>query len=131
MLPFKFRAIKFFRDNAGYCVGQRLLGALRLANAEAEARAHGWRVEWEGEDYAPDFDDEKINAEIHAGRVPWECAILYDGKGELLGSLGGIAGADSAYRRVIEAELALDALCELDHALTSYARMYADAKWSD
>lgn len=131
MNPIKFRAVKFFRDHAGYVVGQRLLGALKLANAEREAMARGWYVEWEDETYAPDFDDPEIVQQINEGVMPWQCAILYDAKGELLDSLGGIAGADHDYRRVVVAELALSALSEIDHALEVYARIYADANGSD
>lgn len=92
------RAFNFFREHAGYIVGERAVGALQLAKAERDAANNGWRVGWE-----PDEDGDGTGK-------PGYAAILYDEDGKVLGSLGGIDTDRGPYARVVEAELALEAL---------------------
>lgn len=113
-------AVKFFYENAGYSYGKgetqeqgRRRAARSLATAEQYASAHGWTVDWEHEEGPwEDFYGEGQTADDVEQVV---VAILKDANGEVLGSLGGITeGFDSAanrkYRRVVEAELALEAM---------------------
>ena len=81
-------AITFFVKSAGRDVrrDQQRRGAARLATAESEAAARGWRTEWSG-DTATLRDGERVLAEMAI-----DC--------------------DRNYRRVVEAELALEALAE-------------------
>lgn len=101
------RAFRFFHEWAGYVVGWRAVGALQLAKAEAESSERGWSCEWMGDDECP----------REQGYPQWLCRLL-DERGKLLESLGGIDfGPDGEpwgdpYRRVVEAELALQALEE-------------------
>lgn len=100
------RAFKFFHANAGYIVGERAKGAISLARAEQEASSRGWNYEWK-----PD----EIGAQewyCQCGCVPEEVlgCILRDEEGNILASLWGIGDPDRNYRRVVEAELASEAL---------------------
>jgi len=110
------RAVDFFYKHAGYgyATGQtpeqgRRLGALKLAKAEQEASARGWRVQWdqdpEGWDTLGDIDPNDVREILSA--------VLYDENNAVIGSLSGIVDPDRVYGRVVEAELALDALTEL------------------
>lgn len=87
-------AFRFFHANAGGIVGQSALGAWDLAKAEEVASDRDWQVTWEYDDFEPGS----------------ECAILHDEEGNVLASLGGIGGATDEYRRVVQAELASEAL---------------------
>ncbi len=109
------RAVAFFAKHAGwgYHPGKesktagKMRGARRLAKAEAEAANRGWRVKW---DYEQDVDlswmDDEEREKDH--EVLW--AALRNEDGEMLASLGNIVDADNKYRRVVEAELAVEAL---------------------
>ena len=110
-------AVQFFMANAGS--GQKpgatkaqakRRNAVALAEAESEAASRGWRVKWE-------HDEEEYQMGDAEEERPFEVlsAVLYDGEGNVLGSLGGIgmsgnAAKDRAYGRVVEAELASEAL---------------------
>lgn len=96
------KAYEFFRKHAGYVVGKSAAGALALARAEAAACALGWEVEWEHDGF--EWDGE--------GDAPEEvlAAVLKDEDGNVLEVLGGIGDPDRNYARVVEAELALEAL---------------------
>ena len=106
------RAYEFFKENAG----QRAVGALHLAKAEAAAQERGWNVHW-SDDAQPDISwmDEKQRKDYDSGRLSMLCADLVDEGGERLGpnvcgvSVYGDREGD-AYKRVIEAELASEAL---------------------
>lgn len=110
------RAVRFFRDNAGYIVGERLKGAAALARAEQYARTLGWEVAWEPEDipYEDCLGDhaywcaDERRGKKHAHEVYY--AVLRDASGEVRASLGGIIDPDRNFARVIEAELALEAM---------------------
>lgn len=79
-----------------------------LADAETLATAHGYTFEWfvDPEITAADWSD----TEDHA---TW-CCIIRNDDGDVVGSLGGIdfgPGGEpwgDSYRRVVEAELALE-----------------------
>jgi len=108
------KAVDFFRKHAGYAVrpGEskakaKTRGAQALARAEAEAEARGWAVVWED-------DPEEWQGDVER---PFEVltAELRDADGHSLAFLGGngMTGnrkTDADYRRVIEAELADEAL---------------------
>lgn len=113
-------AVKFFYKHAGssYMPGKetpaqgKRRGAKRLAHAEAAAKRRGWEVEWDHEQ-SPDLSwaDEEQREDIEEVLD----AVLKDEHGHVLASLGNITfGRDSManrnYRRVVEAELALEAL---------------------
>jgi hypothetical protein len=107
-------AVAFFRKHAGYAqhAGESVAtaktrNARALAHAEIEAETHGWKVQWEE-------DPEEWQGE---GERPFEVlvAVLRNEDGDALASLGGIdmtgnTRTDRDYGRVIEAELALEAL---------------------
>jgi hypothetical protein len=103
---------KFFFKHAGYSCGSgqtprqgRMEGAMKLAQAEHEAEERGWTVEWNYDNEPYDMDDAETE-------MPSEVlvAILKDASGNVIGSLSGIGDPDNNYRRVVEAELALEAL---------------------
>jgi len=104
------RAWRFFHENAGWSVPPgKAACALSLAKAEAEASAKGWQCEWS--------PDECIGCDCGSENCPCctgephevERCTLTDESGEFLACLGGICGATHEYRRVVEAELAVEA----------------------
>jgi len=110
------RAVAFFMKHAGssYMPGKetraqgKRRGAARLAKAEKEAAARGWTVEWRDDEmqYDPGDDSDYMPDEVlHA--------VLFDEHGDNLASLGGIDDPSREYKRVVEAELALEALHEV------------------
>lgn len=104
------RNFNFFRENAGYCVGRRAKGALALAKAEQEMTARNWYCVWV-DDLYPDlsFMPEEDKASVQEVL----CCALYTEEGACVASLSGIIDPDHSYRRVVEAELAIEALsCE-------------------
>ena len=109
------RRWRFFLDNAGGIVGERARYAMMLARAEMHAEAADWYVLWEP-DESPDLSWLEPGQEV--GEVL--CAVLVrmpqssnDGNlSSVLASLCGIVDPDSSYRRVVEAELALEAMEE-------------------
>lgn len=91
---------KFFRANAGYCDPPgKAACALALARAEEWARENDLTLIWHMED------------EFRQGELPspCECCFAIDPSGYVLASLGGITNATDDYRRVIQAQLALEA----------------------
>jgi hypothetical protein len=106
---------RFFCDHALYIVGERALGALRLAQAEQHAQANGWDVEWANDlegCIGCDCESEACacsTGESHEVYV----AVLRDEAGRVLASLGSICQPDRAYMRVVGAELALEALSSM------------------
>lgn len=127
-------AFEFFRDHGGGVVGERALGALHLARAEAYASDQRWRFEW-----SDDQDADLSWCECADGRVKHHHEVLWcclrDADGKVLESLGGIVDADRAYGRVIEAELASEAYAKIaaeekerariDERRAGYIRMLA------
>jgi hypothetical protein len=110
----------FFYQNAGYSYDTktetaeqgRIRCAMELAQAEQYARNLGWEFEWE---WDPDLswmtdEEREHDHEVLCCRIPDPENSRYS-----LASLCGITDPDSSYRRVIEAELASEALAEYDH----------------
>jgi len=114
-------AWRFFHDAAGGIVGERAVTAMSLARAEARAAELGISFYWFN-DPEPDVSwmDADQLAEWRAGDVRMEAARAVldtddaDDYGSTLASLYGIHGADDEYRRVVNAELALEALASLE-----------------
>jgi hypothetical protein len=128
------QAARFFHEHAGYVVGESMRGALAHARAERDARAAGVTFEWSedptGYDVLGDLEcckeaerhatwarahfDNGLARRIESGHrhEVEDCLAMF--RGEVLASLGGIVDADSDYRRVIQAELALEAMGEID-----------------
>ncbi len=127
------RAVKFFHANAGYGFDPqketkaqgRMRCARLLARAEAYAYEHEWRYVWEpdtciGGDCGETETCEHPCCQGTEHEV-YSCALLsgdascYDGHGRatggaVLASLGSICEPDDNYKRVVEAELALEAM---------------------
>jgi hypothetical protein len=101
------RGYRFFFENAGYIVGHRAECALALARAERRARDNNWAAEWVADDDADlswMTEDERQQPHEVLG------CVLRDADGNVLASLWGITDPDSSYQRVVEAELAAEAL---------------------
>lgn len=100
---------RFFRQHAGGTVGRNAETAYHLARAEEYAADRGWRFDWE-----PDQDPDLSWCACADGKVSHSHEVLIctlrDSAGKVLASLGGIVDADRNYGRVIEAELASEAL---------------------
>lgn len=111
-------AYQFFLSNAGYSYGQgenKRAGQVRcaraLAKAEREGRDAGLSFQWEidPQTTSADWSDEEPAYE------QWVCSC-HDASGLVVAVLGGIDfGRDGspfgdAYKRVVEAELALEGL---------------------
>lgn len=95
------KAAKFFQQHSG---GDLDYG-LKLAKAEHFAEESGWKVEW-----SPDQDPYEMgDAETE---LPNEVliAVLKDSSGNVLESLSGIGDPNQTYARVVEAQLALEAM---------------------
>jgi hypothetical protein len=120
-------AVRFFATNDGGIVGQCWLGALHLARAEAYAEAQGWAFEWEGDDCWTLDDDEHARycagarLDAHEGRrQPFHCehagyvCLLKDEEGHVLASLCGIVDPSREYIRIVTAELASEAMAEIE-----------------
>lgn len=102
------RAWRFFLEHAGYATPPgRAACAASLARAEEQAQGAGLRFEWVADEY-PDLSwmDE---AEAARDYEVLGCVVC-DPAGQHLASLWGIVDADANYRRVVEAELAAEAL---------------------
>lgn len=117
-------AYDFFRAHAGGIVGETARNALALARAEHDARIAGLCFMWDWDndvDYSfvetwPTADQKRWNRDVHVAemvRVAQPCGCCGT-VGETLASLCGIVDADASYRRVIEAELALEALARVE-----------------
>ncbi len=106
----RLKDYQFFRDEASYVVGQRALGAIQLARAEAYAAEQEWEAIWQDDPEPYDCEGDQCG---HYHEV-YGC-ILQDNRGNHLDSLWGIGDPSSAYRRVVEAELASNAMYEAQH----------------
>lgn len=107
---------EFFKTfGGGGRVGHAAEGSLNLARAERIAEERGWEAKWEEEqeEWSSFLGVEEKLEDI--SEVLW-CG-LYDERGQIIGSLGGISfGHDSRenrnYQRMVEAELAAEAASE-------------------
>lgn len=108
---------QFFFREAGYVVGERAKGAIALARAESYAAERGWSFDWpEDNDADWSWMDKREKERPHE---VYAC-VLRDADGRAIESLWSIFDPDDAYIRVIQAELALEAMCreqELDRAM--------------
>ena len=120
-------AEQFFFDNAGYSWNPdsesqqqgRTRTAQALARAEQYARNLGWSYEW-SDDWGVGSHKKYYGAgSAYDEHEPNSCeqCLLFDEEHHVMESLGCIDDADSAYRRVIEAELALAALVDFDREI--------------
>ena len=115
----KQAAYLFFLRNAGYSYDPktetkqagRASCARKLAKAERDARALGYTFDWE-DDWSLGCTHEKYYGEAYANGEPATCesCIMRDPAGAVVQSLGCIDDATREYRRVVEAELALEQL---------------------
>lgn len=113
------RAKRFFYKHAGYSVkpGEtnrqgRERSAKALARAEAHAKAQDWSYDWEiDDDGCIGCDCKSPDCRCSSGEPHETLVCFLRGTDEtVLTSLGGICGATPEYRRVIEAELALETM---------------------
>lgn len=113
------KQFKFFRDNAGYVVGERAQNAIALSRAENTAQERDWYVIWEPDDieYDDALGDHAYWCNDERAKRPHTheivTAILKDADYHYLTSLGGVIDPTANYERVIEAELAIECLCEI------------------
>lgn len=109
---------EFFRENAGYIVGQRALGAIALARAEELAEAQPERIEFQwvpnsDSDNGPEdwgWPEPEVRRFWRTKHEVWGCALLIDGEHQA--SLWGIWDPSEGYCREIQAGLMLDVLSE-------------------
>lgn len=109
------KAERFFYDNAGFSYGQdespedgRLRCAVLMAEAERWAARNGIEFTWED-----DFEITDHVAEFDCyDQEPGTCegCVARSRKGGVVASLWCIDDATPEYRRVIEAELAMEAM---------------------
>jgi hypothetical protein len=106
------KKIAFFYKHGGYSrsPGQseeesRKESAESLARAEAFGEAAGWKVSW-----MPDEDEYQLGDDETEPPSEVLNATLLDANDNVIGSLGGIGDPDNNYKRVVEAELALNAM---------------------
>lgn len=115
--------VEFFFERGGFWYDPatetkedgRIRCAEESARAELYAASHGWVTRWE-----PDPDGQRADAGTEWEDWPHWQAVLMSADGvDVLAALGGVMFADGGdpwsdpYRRVVEAELALDAIREL------------------
>lgn len=118
------KAYLFFKENAGYIVGKRAQGALAMAKAERWAKEECLEFIWETDPFSSPDDFEFEADKAHVREHDAVGCILFrpcpehgvDCKhAEHLASLWGITESlnnreRDNYRRVVEAELALEAM---------------------
>jgi hypothetical protein len=109
--------VKFFFDHAGWNYNPktetkkegRIRCARSLADAEQLAQSYGlqfrWQDDWAVGDHTREFD-------YKSNPSTCESCVCEDGEDNVLASLSCIDDADDNYRRVVEAELALEAIPE-------------------
>lgn len=111
---------QFFYDNSGFSYDPKVETqeqgrercAREMAEAERKSAENGWEYRWEQDDAGCIGCDCGAEDCACSSGEPHETlgCVLTDEGGEVLASLWGICGADAKYRRVIRAELALEAL---------------------
>lgn len=122
-------ATQFFFKHAGYSYNPqtetrlqgRWRGAKALAEAEAFAKKQEWSFEWQLEEEDPRIvfgEPDAVNGPFYNPDNEFWCCVLRantgdyadNRDGQILQSLGMIEAPSVEYRRVVEAELALEAL---------------------
>ena len=105
------KAYEFFRKNAGGIVGELAIYAAELARAEDWAQRSAMEFEWVADDNPDRSWESDVGysgpGEYSACLLKRECPCC--GRMETIESLWGIVHADNDYRRLVEAELALNA----------------------
>ncbi len=109
---------RFFRENAGYAVGQCALGAMELTRAEelAEAQPERIKFQWEPDEGADNGPEEwgwskcEVRKFWRTEHEVWGCVLRVDG--EHRASLWGIWDPSKGYCREIQAELMLETILE-------------------
>lgn len=125
-------AKRFFYQNGGYCFDPKtetkLQGrrrcALASAIAEREAQRRMFTFVWSYDDSQSirDITDETVEgAEFYERAHEIEFCVCRDAAGDALASLGGIIDATPNYRRVVEAELAAEAIHKQDKQFDAFA----------
>jgi hypothetical protein len=125
------RAWNFHREHAGYCTPPgRAMCALGLARAELAMRELDWEGRW---DYDPDIvtttmDDQRER--IASGETVYLVAWIENEQGDWLASCGGIevTSEDDPYMRVMYAELASEALQELNAEQAEEAGVHVEVR---
>jgi hypothetical protein len=113
------KAVEFFGQNAGLFIHRdesedqaRLRTGQELAAAEMTIQEQGWSVtwrdDWEVGSHLQEYGEAYSNGEPNTCEV----ATLYDSHDEILASLGCIDDATDTDWRVVDAELALEAMAE-------------------
>lgn len=131
------KAEQFFHDNAGFSWNPQTETqeqgkercAREIARAEEYAREHGWYAEWELEQENPRDvlgEPDEVNGPFYDPTNDFVSCVLWSNPddspaftSEVLASLGMIEESKDVrerqnYRRVIEAELALEALMGIE-----------------
>ena len=130
-------AYRFFREHAGYRVGHSAETAMALARAELRARDLSLIFMWEDESEPWDGDVPLAPTDLLEWAACYEpkegrdySRGYFDRKdcGRILASLGMVAttGYSDPYRRVVEAELASEALDTLDAERDAIATLGAN-----
>jgi hypothetical protein len=109
-------AYLFFRAHAGGRIGFNAQTALDLARAEQHARCEGWQWEWMNDRCIGGDCRETETCEhpcCQGTEHVCESLTLWDSEGRsVLASLGSICEPTTEYRRVVKAELAMEAMSE-------------------
>jgi hypothetical protein len=112
------RAYWFFYKHAGFSYqpdtetrrAGRARCAAALARAERDGSALGFTFEWFDDWTVGDHEKEFGAVYANGGPATCESCVCYNGEGEVVASLHCIDDATREYRRVVEAELASEAL---------------------
>lgn len=126
-LPYTLEAERHMYEHAGFSVQTnettkqgRARSARERAQAEKWARDNGmtfvWEDDWEVGSHVREFDAYDSEPET------CESCIAYDRDGNVVASLGCIDDATPEYRRVIEAELASEAMHRQHNERATIAR---------
>lgn len=115
------KAEQFFYEHAGYSFDPKtetqeqgkLRCAKELAEAERIAANLEWRFEWV-DDWMGSHDWKEYSGEPATCE---QCTVYDPSSNRVLASLSCIDDADNNYRRVIEAELAAEALYDYDREI--------------
>ncbi len=117
-------AFAFFREHAGGVVGAHAQCALLLARAEVEGKMRRWVFEWtEDPTGCAGCECESKVCPCSSGEAHETLSVVLRTApgGPALTSLNGICGATATYRRVVEAELASEALHDIAEPPTKWA----------